>query len=172
MVAETSMCSLPTMKFSAAAAPGLPGVACRLGDWRRRCRFLCERAFVFFVVHVERANDEELSGRTCDFVQDFSRCSGRRFESDIDHVALDQFRRRCAARLRGCRNSSPATGDGVGVTDAPCSSGKGRRRNAVTLSTLASSKMLMSIWICESSCPSNAATAVPGIVRANSSKPS
>ena len=40
------------------------------------------------------------------------------------------------------------------------------------LSTLASSKMLMSICTCESSCPSNAATAVVGIIRANSSKPS
>ena len=39
------------------------------------------------------------------------------------------------------------------------------------LSTLASSKMLISICTCESSCPSNAATAVLGIILANSSKP-
>src|SRR6476660_2809197 len=31
MVAETSMCSLPTMKFKAPAAPGWPGPACVLG---------------------------------------------------------------------------------------------------------------------------------------------
>ena len=70
----------------------------------------------------------------------------------------------------------PRAGDGVafgvGLDDAACSSGKGRRRNAVILSTFASSKMLTSICTCESSCPSNAATAVLGMVLANSSNPS
>ena len=81
------------------------------------------RAFVFFVVHVERANNKELAGRACDFVQDFSRGTGRSFERDLHHVALDQFRRGRAARLRGRRNS--LAGDGAGVGDAPRSSGNG-----------------------------------------------
>src|SRR4030095_745375 len=45
-------------------------------------------------------------------------------------------------------------GDGVGVGDAPRSSGNGRRRNDVMLSTFASSTMLMSICTCGGSCRS------------------
>ena len=66
----------------------------------------------------------------------------------------------------------PVVGDGVGVGEAPRSSGKRARRSDVTLSTLASSKMFMSFWTWESSCPSNDATAVAGMVVANSSNPS
>src|SRR6266542_1667514 len=65
---------------------------------------------------------------------------------------------------------SPSPGRRVGA--APRSSGKRGRRRDVTLSTLASSKMFMSIWIWESSCPSNGVTAVLGMIVANSSKPS
>src|SRR5207237_2553748 len=41
----------------------------------------------------------------------------------------------------------PTIGDGIGVDDGPPSSGKGVRRSEVTLSTFASSKIFMSIWI-------------------------
>src|SRR5438094_3853486 len=54
----------------------------------------------------------------------------------------------------------PGAGGGVGVGDVLPSSVKGARRNDVTLSTLESTKMFMSVWIWESSCPSNRVTAV------------
>ncbi len=63
----------------------------RLRNRRRcwACAFFTRWTFVFFVVHIERANDEELSGRGNDFVQRFSRCAGRRLKADIDNVALN-----------------------------------------------------------------------------------
>src|SRR5947207_11534442 len=66
----------------------------------------------------------------------------------------------------------PGGGGGVGVGDVLPSSVKGARRNDVTLSTLESTKMFMSVWIWESSCPSSRVTAVFGMALANSSKPS
>ena len=90
--------------------------------WALR-RSLVRWPFIFFIVDVQRANDKELPGRVCNFVQDFSRGTGRSFERDLDHVALDQFRLGCR-RFRGaatlCRDMVsglamfrvlPATGD-------------------------------------------------------------
>src|SRR4029077_16000207 len=51
-------------------------------------------------------------------------------------------------------------GDGGGGDDAAGSSGKTARRKEVTLSTFASSRMFISIWIWESSCPRSGAAAV------------
>ena len=84
-----------------------------------------------------------------------------RFNNAGDGVAVF-----VAAALR------PAAGDGVGVDEAACSSGNGARRKEVTLSTFASSRMFISIWIWESSCPRSGAAAVSGNAMANSSKPS
>ena len=92
------------MKFSAPAGDW-PGDACGLGTGVGAPVLSRGGPFVFFVVHVKRANDEELAGGTCDFVHDFSRGTGRSFERDLNHVALDQFRRGRAARFRGRRNS-------------------------------------------------------------------
>src|SRR5947208_3362542 len=65
----------------------------RLRAWRRRWvrASLSRRTFVFFVVHVQRANDKELPGRSCDFVQGLSRCGRGRLKTDIDEVALHQW---------------------------------------------------------------------------------
>ena len=68
----------------------LAGRSFRVGDWRGRCGdSLVRWPLILFIVHVQRANDEELAGGTCDFVHDFSRGTGRSFERDLNHVALD-----------------------------------------------------------------------------------
>ncbi len=67
----------------------LTGTSCR--SWRR-CRTwasFSRRALVFFVMHVKRANDEELPGGTDDVVQDFPCCARRSLEAYVDHVALN-----------------------------------------------------------------------------------
>src|SRR5215471_5223799 len=83
----------------------LAGRSLRDWSWCRRSGSSARRAFVFFIVHVERANDEELSGGICDLVKTFSRGPRRSFERDLDYVAFDQLRRGLAARFRPRRNS-------------------------------------------------------------------
>src|SRR4029079_1368496 len=74
-------------------------------SWCWRSGSLARRAFVFFVVDAERANNEKLTGRICNFVQDFSRGTGRSLECHLDQVALDQFRCRRPARFHDRRTS-------------------------------------------------------------------
>src|SRR5206468_8053061 len=48
------------------------------------------RTFVLFIAHIQSANDEKLSSRGHDLVQDFSRRGRRCLEREINNVALDQ----------------------------------------------------------------------------------
>src|SRR6266567_9266164 len=61
-------------------------------SWSRLCGLLSRRTFVFFVVHVQRANDENLPAGTCNFVQEFLRRGRRRLEREVNNVALYQIR--------------------------------------------------------------------------------
>ena len=121
----------------------LAGRSCWAWSWHGRSGSSARRAFVFFVVHVERANNEELSGGICDFVKTFSRGPRRSFERDLDTLRSINFGAGVPPGFAPGATLWP--GDGVCIDDPPRSSGKGRRRNDVMLSTLASSKMLISI---------------------------
>src|SRR3989442_13745820 len=142
------MCSLPTMKFRAPAAPGL---ACGPGGG------------VGFAV---LSRDGPLSFSLWTYrVRMIKNC---RVEAAI---SLMTFRAApgAALKLRSTRLRStngvagvppgcapgplgPTVGDGIGVDDGPPSLGKGVRRSEVKLATFASSKIFMSIWILEMFC--------------------
>src|SRR5439155_2856889 len=77
--------------------------SCLLG--RRRIWFsdlFARRTFILFIVQVQSANDEKLSTRVGNLIQDFSRRSRRRLKREIDNVALQQFRGSCARLGRLC----------------------------------------------------------------------
>ena len=133
------MCSLPTMKFSGAAAPGWVGDAAGAGSpvlWRGgplsfslctyRVRIMknCPLEFAISFKTLRAAAGVALKVRS----------TMLRFNNAGDGVAVLVA---VAARR--------TTGVGVGVDEAACSSGKGARRKEVTLSTFASSRMFISI---------------------------
>src|SRR4029450_710712 len=124
------MCSLPTMKFSGPVAPGWDGGACRapggvasvlwprgplsfsLCTYRVRIMKNCPLEFTISFKTLRAAAGVALKVRS----------TMLRFNKAGGGVAVLAA---VAAR--------PATGDGVGVDKAACSSGKGARRKGVTV---------------------------------------
>src|SRR4030095_8782394 len=136
IVAETSMCSLPTMKFNGAPGPGCGEAACEaevvsvlwrsgplsfsLCTYRVRIMKNCPLEFTISFKTLRAAAGVALKLRSIMF-----RCS------DVGGGVLVLV----AVAIR------PTAGDGVGVEKDLRSSGNGARCKEVTPSTLASSRM-------------------------------